>query len=38
MNNAMPEETQKILGVAKRPIIIISNGAPSIWDLTSRAK
>ncbi|MCJ7617637.1 MAG: caspase family protein [Desulfobacterales bacterium] len=34
MNTAMPDETQKVLGVAKRPIITTSTGDPDIWDLT----
>ena len=38
MNTAMPEETQRILGVAKRPIITTSTGDPAIWDLSFKAK
>lgn len=38
MNSAMPDETQKILGVAKRPIITTSTGDPGIWDLKLNAK
>lgn len=38
MNISMPEETQKVLGVAKRPIITTSTGDPSIWNLTLNAK
>ena len=34
MNISMPEETQKILGVAKRPVITTSSGDPDIWNLT----
>ncbi|MCK4790409.1 MAG: caspase family protein [Desulfobacteraceae bacterium] len=34
MNTAMPDETQKILGVAKRPVIATSTGDPDIWNLT----
>ncbi len=34
MNTAMPEETQKVLGVAKRPVITTSTGDPDIWNLT----
>lgn len=34
MNISMPNETQKILGVAKRPIIATSTGDPDIWNLT----
>lgn len=29
----MPEETQKILGVAKHPLITTSTGDPAIWEL-----
>jgi uncharacterized caspase-like protein len=38
MNSAMPEETQKVLGVAKRPVIATSVGDPHIWDLTLQPK
>jgi len=38
MNISMPEETQKVLGVAKRPIITTSTGDPDIWNLTINAK
>jgi len=34
LNSAMPEETQRVLGVAKRPVIATSTGDPHIWDLT----
>ena len=34
MNTAMPEETQKVLGVAKRPVITTSTGDPNIWNIT----
>lgn len=34
MNTNMPEETQKVLGVAKRPVITTSTGDPDIWNLT----
>jgi len=34
LNTAMPEETQKVLGVAKRPLITTTTGDPSIWDLS----
>ena len=34
LNNAMPYETQKVLGVAKRPVITTSTGDPDIWNLT----
>ncbi len=38
MNTAMPDETQKVLGVAKRPVIATSTGDPDIWNLTLQAK
>lgn len=38
MNTAMPDETQKVLGVAKRPVITTSTGDPDIWNLTLQAK
>jgi len=38
MNTAMPDETQKVLGVAKRPVITTSTGDPYIWNLTLQAK
>lgn len=38
MNTAMPDETQRVLGVAKRPIITTSTGDPDIWNLTFQAK
>jgi hypothetical protein len=34
MNISMPDETQKVLGVAKRPVITTSTGDPDIWNLT----
>lgn len=34
MNISMPDETQRILGVAKRPVITTSTGDPDIWNLT----
>ena len=34
---AMPDETQKVLGVAKRAVITTSNGDPDIWNLTLNA-
>ena len=34
MNSAMPDETEKILGVAKRPLITTSSGDPDIWSLS----
>jgi len=38
MNTAMPDETQKVLGVAKRPVITTSTGDPDIWNLTLQVK
>ena len=38
MNTAMPEETHKVLGVAKRPVITTSTGDPDIWNLTLQVK
>ena len=38
LNSAMPDETQKVLGVAKRPVITTSTGDPGIWKLTLQAK
>ena len=32
--STMPDETQAILGVAKRPVITTSSGDPTIWNLT----
>lgn len=37
MDTAMPDETQKVLGVAKRPVITTSTGDPDIWNLTLTA-
>jgi hypothetical protein len=34
LNTAMPAETQRVLGVAKRPVITTSSGDPGIWSLT----
>jgi uncharacterized caspase-like protein len=34
LNTAMPDETQKVLGVAKRPVITTSSGDPDIWNLS----
>ena len=34
LRTAMPDETQKVLGVAKHPLITTSSGDPSIWNLT----
>ena len=38
LNTTMPDETQKVLGVAKRPLITTSTGDPEIWNLTLDAK
>ena len=38
MNISMPDETQKVLGVAKRPVITTSSGDPDIWNLTLQYK
>lgn len=38
LNTAMPDATQKVLGVAKRPIITTSSGDSDIWNLTLQAK
>ena len=37
LNSEMPEETQRVLGVAKRPVITTSAGDPHIWNLTLQA-
>jgi uncharacterized caspase-like protein len=34
LNSDMPEKTQRVLGVAKNPIITTNSGNPDIWDLT----
>jgi hypothetical protein len=34
LNTAMPNETQRVLGVAKRPVITTSTGDPDIWNLS----
>jgi len=38
MNTVMPHETQKVLGVAKRPLITTSTGDPEIWNLTFQGR
>ena len=38
MNSTMPEETQRVLGVAKRPVITTSTGDPDIWNQTLQIK
>ena len=34
LNTTMPDQTQKVLGVAKRPVITTSTGDPNIWNLS----
>lgn len=34
MITSMPDETQKVIGVAKHPVITTSTGDPGIWNLT----
>lgn len=34
MKTSMPDETQRVLGVAKHPVITTSTGDPDIWNLT----
>jgi uncharacterized caspase-like protein len=34
LNSAMPDETQRVLGTAKRPLITTSSGSPAIWDIS----
>ncbi|MDA8126369.1 MAG: caspase family protein [Deltaproteobacteria bacterium] len=34
MTASMPEETQKVLGVAKHPVITTTTGDPDIWNIT----
>ena len=38
MSSVMPEVTQKVLGAAKRPIIMTSTGDRHIWDLDLRGR
>ncbi len=38
MSATMPDETQRVLGVAKRPIITTNTGDSDIWDLTLQVK
>jgi hypothetical protein len=38
LNSVMPDQTQRVLGVAKRPLITTSTGDPDIWDLTLYVK
>jgi len=34
LSDVMPEETQKVLGVAKRAVITTSSGDPAIWEIS----
>ncbi len=34
LNAVMPDETQRVLGAAKRPVITTSTGDPEIWNLS----
>ena len=34
LESVMPDETHRVLGVAKRPIITTSTGDPDIWNLS----
>jgi len=34
METVMPDETQRVLGAAKRPVIATSSGDPAIWNLS----
>ncbi len=34
VTTVMPDETQKVIGVAKHPVITTSTGDPEIWNLT----
>jgi hypothetical protein len=38
METMMPEETERVLGVARHPIITTSSGDPTIWALSLRQK
>ena len=38
MKTSMPDETQRVLGVAKHPVITTSSGDPDIWNLTLLVK
>jgi uncharacterized caspase-like protein len=38
MSTEMPDKTQKVLGVAKRPIITTSTGDSQIWNLTLKGQ
>lgn len=38
MESEMPDETQRVLGVSKHPVITTSTGDPKIWQLSLRLK
>lgn len=38
LNSEMPEQTQRIIGIAKRPVITTNSGDPDIWSLTLNIK
>ncbi len=38
MKTSMPDETQRVLGVAKHPVITTSTGDPDIWNLTLQVR
>jgi hypothetical protein len=38
MSSVMPDETQRVIGVAKRPVITTSTGDPEIWNLTLQSR
>jgi tetratricopeptide (TPR) repeat protein len=38
LNSVMPDETQRVLGAAKRPVITTSTGDPDIWNLSLQAR
>ena len=38
MNSTMPEETHKVLGVAKHPVITTNTGDPDIWNISIQNK
>lgn len=38
LSTVMPDETQKIFGVAKRPVIETNSGDPAIWDLSLQGR
>lgn len=38
LSNVMPAETQKVFGVAKRPVIVTNSGDPAIWNLSLQGR